>query len=206
MVKLFTHRRRQPSRPRGQRWSPRSWRQICRDCWRRGGRRGRRPCEVWRRGDNCVPLLDGVDFDPLPSQGLDGSGGAERELFVHRHSVLDSRLRQHSFVLVVFEIHFACQNVYLGVKRPWPWTYGLEKIGNLGLILFNIVYNFHSIIRLSFSFKKYWIFSMYLLLIMQSLNTDLKWQLRPNGWSDERNISDYHSGYYLWQSGANVFF
>ena len=103
MVKIFTHRRSQPSRPRGQCWSPRSWRRICRDCWRRGCRRGRRPGEVWRRGENCVPLLDGVGFDPLPSQGLDGSGGAEGELFVHRHSVLDSRLRQHSFVLVDLE-------------------------------------------------------------------------------------------------------
>ena len=41
---------------------------------------------------------------------------------------------------------------------------------------------------------------------MQSLNMDLKWQLLANGWSDERNISDYHSGSYLRQIGANVFF
>ena len=47
---------------------------------------------------------------------------------------------------------------------------------------------------------------MYLYLIMQSLNVDLKWQLRPNGWSDEQNISDYHSGYYLGQIGASDFF
>ena len=40
---------------------------------------------------------------------------------------------------------------------------------------------------------------------MQSLNVDLKWQLRPNGWSDEQNISDYHSGYYLGQIGASDF-
>lgn len=35
---------------------------------------------------------------------------------------------------------------------------------------------------------------------------DLKWQLHPNGWSDDQNISDYHSGYYLGQIGASVFF
>ena len=103
LVKLFTHRRRQPSRSRGQCWSPRSWRQICRDCRRRGGRRGRRPGEVWRRGEDCVPFLTGAGLDPFSSQGLDGSGGAEREFLVHRHPVLDSRLRQRSFVLVDLE-------------------------------------------------------------------------------------------------------
>ena len=103
LVKLFTHRRRQPSRSRGQCWSPRRWRQLCRDCRRRGGRRGRRPGEVRRRGDYCVPFLAGAGLDPLSRQGLDGSGGADGELLIHRHSVLDSRLRQHSFVLVDLE-------------------------------------------------------------------------------------------------------
>ena len=104
LVKLFTHRRRQPSRSRGQCWSPRRWRQICRDCRRRGGRRGRRPGEVRRRGDYCVPFLAGAGLDPLSRQGLDGSGGADGELLIHRHSVLDRRLRQHLFVLVVVDL------------------------------------------------------------------------------------------------------
>ena len=37
-------------------------------------------------------------------QGLDGSGGADGELLIHRHSVLDRRLRQHLFVLVVVDL------------------------------------------------------------------------------------------------------